>query len=550
MVAGPGKTSTVSLISGVGRVRAGTISIGSHVIAIENIGTIRMVRGQRSWWLFLLGLLVIGGAATQLNAYGAFAIAGIGLGIALILGNLAQRVDSGLAIGASDGCTTLIVSRDKAFLQRLLQLLVDRIDSGDLALAVDFDIARGALSASAPKAGQKDDDVFADPVSVAPPAPEQPQMAPAPVAPGDSADDALFGDPAPEGPVSAGPTPLEAAPKDPPPAPAAAKAAHRHTFDGLLDGGPPPASSDDDWLVRPGPRPAQQEESGGGLGRVLLALLILTVLGGGTFGAWYFTGETGPSTSMPAIDISVQADADVPAETPPTPTGDNLQLPLPALIEPEPLTAAEPAAAPAPEPAEAVQDFAPPAPMVARASGQRYRASPSVDEGVAVVAETRAGGDVLNITGRMMQPDGEWYRVQLTDGSTAWFKASLAIARTRFSGWVRGAPNAPDASFAASTPQILDPSEGIAVGGGPQAVGLAWTHREDASIFIVEIQAYDTQEQRWIEDPLHKRMTVEGRTELTEMFPAAGAWRWRVRGVTLDGQQSQFSRWSAFAIRD
>ena len=123
MVAGPGKTSTVSLISGVGRVRAGTISIGSHVIAIENIGTIRMVRGERSWWLFLLGLLVIGGAATQLNAYGAFAIAGIGLGIALILGNLAQRVDSGLAIGASDGCTTLIVSRDKAFLQRLLQLL-------------------------------------------------------------------------------------------------------------------------------------------------------------------------------------------------------------------------------------------------------------------------------------------------------------------------------------------------------------------------------------------------------------------------------------------
>jgi hypothetical protein len=63
MVAGPGKTSTVSLISGVGRVRAGTISIGSHVIAIENIGTIRMVRGERSWWLFLLGLLVIGGAA-------------------------------------------------------------------------------------------------------------------------------------------------------------------------------------------------------------------------------------------------------------------------------------------------------------------------------------------------------------------------------------------------------------------------------------------------------------------------------------------------------
>lgn len=173
-----------------------------------------------------------------------------------------------------------------------------------------------------------------------------------------------------------------------------------------------------------------------------------------------------------------------------------------------------------------------------------------MDEGVAVLAETRAGGEVLNITGRMMQPDGEWYRVQLADGSTAWLKASFAIARTRFAGTMRGAATAPDASFPASTPQILDPSEGIAFGGGPQAVRLAWSHREDASVFIVEIQTYDAQAQRWIEEPLHKRTTVEGGTELTEMFPAAGAWRWRVRGVTLDGQQSQFSRWSAFAIRD
>lgn len=550
MVAVTGKSSTVSLISGVGRVRAGTISIGSHVIAIENIGTIRAVSGQRSWWLFLLGLAVIGGAATQLNAYGAFAIPGIGLGIAFILGNLAQRVDSGLAIGASDGCTTLIVSRDKAFLQRLLQLLADRIDSGNHALAADFDIARGVLSASAPEADKRDDGDFAEPAAVAPPASEQPQMTSTQVAPGDNADDALFGDPVPEDPVSAGPTPVEIAPKDPPPAPAAAKAAQRQTFDRLLDGGPAPASSDDDWLVRQGAMPAQREESGGGLGRVLLALLIVAVLGGGTFGAWYFTGETGPSTSKSAIDISVQANADVPTETPTTPTADNLQLPLPASIEPEPPLAADPAAAPAPEPAEAVEDFSPPAPIVARASGQRYSASPSMDEGVAVLAETRAGGEVLNITGRMMQPDGEWYRVQLADGSTAWLKASFAIARTRFAGTMRGAATAPDASFPASTPQILDPSEGIAFGGGPQAVRLAWSHREDASVFIVEIQTYDAQAQRWIEEPLHKRTTVEGGTELTEMFPAAGAWRWRVRGVTLDGQQSQFSRWSAFAIRD
>jgi len=552
MVAGPGKTNAVSLLSGVGRVRAGTISIGSHVIAIENIGTIRIVRGRRTWWLFFLGVIIAGGAATQLNAHGAIAIAGIGLGIALVLGNLAQRVESGLAIGASDGCTTLIASRDQSFLQRLLQLLVDRIDSGDHRLAADFDIARGVLVSPTPDAAHTDHVIFADPPSAEPPAPapEKSQIVQPPVALDESADEALFGDPAPEVPASA-PAVTPAVKTDvPPPMATPIKAEKRQTFDRLLDGGPRPASRDDDWLVRQGPAPASPEEFGGGFARVLLALLIVTVLGGGVFAAWYFTGETGPSTSIPAIDISVQASAEPPVETPATETADSLQLPLAEPSDPEPPLAAEPAATPVPEPVATVEDFSPPAPMVARASGQRYRASPFMDDDVAVLAETRAGGEVLNITGRLMQSDGEWYRVLLADGRNAWFKSSLAIARTRFAGWVRPAATGPDASFAGSIPQVLEPSEGIALGGGPQFVTLDWSHREDASIFIVEIQAFDAEALRWIEDPLHKRTTVEGDTALAEMFASTGAWRWRVRGVTLDGQQSQFSRWSAFSIRD
>lgn len=548
MVAGPGKTNAVSLVAGIGRVRAGTISIGSHVIAIANVGTIRIVRGRRSWWLFLLGVIVAGGAATQVNAYGAIAIAGIGLGIALALGNLAQRAESGLAIGASDGCTTLIVSRDPAFLQRLVQFLVDRIDSGDHALTADFDIARGVLSSPSQDVVDTYADIFANPPAATAAAPERARMAPPPVVPDDSAADALFGEPAPTAPASAGPVPAAVETEVPLPAPTPTKAEERQTFDRLLDGGPKPASSDDDWLARQGPPPALHEEPGGGLGRVLLALLVVTILGGSVFAAWYFTGETGPSTSLSVIDISVQENAEVPA----TPTADSPQLPLAASIDPEPplVTEAAAATAPAPEPAATVEDFSPPAPIVARASGQRYRASPSMAEDVAVLAETRAGGEVLNITGRLRQPDGEWYRVLLADGRNGWFKASLAIARTRFAGWMRLAETGPEASFAASTPQILDPSEGIALGDGPQTVTLDWSHRDDASIFIVEIEAYDAGAQRWIEDPPHKRTTVEGDTELAEMFPSAGAWRWRVRGITLDGQQSQFSRWSAFAIRE
>jgi hypothetical protein len=108
----------------------------------------------------------------------------------------------------------------------------------------------------------------------------------------------------------------------------------------------------------------------------------------------------------------------------------------------------------------------------------------------------------------------------------------------------------PGSNFLASSPQILEPAEGVQLGGGPQPVLLAWSHRDDASIYIVEIESYDATSQRWVEDPLHKRVMVDDGTELSEDFPSAGAWRWRVRGVTADGQQSQFSRWSAFGIRN
>lgn len=369
-MAGPGKTKAVSLLSGFGRVRAGTISIGSHVIAIENVGTICIVSGRRSWWLFLLGVSIAGGAATQLAAYGTLAIAGVGLGIALVLGNLAQRVQSGLAIGTSDGSTTLIVSRDQLFLQRLLQFLVDRIDSGDHALAVDFDIARGILSSPPPETRKKDDISYANAYGAAPTAPETPQVADPPVVPHDSAEDVLFGNPEPEVPGSA----TEVLPSVRTEALSPTKAEKRQTFDRLLDGGPRTSSSDKDWLVRPGPAHALQEEPGGGLGRVLLAVLIVTVLGASVFAVWYFTGETGPPTSIPAIDTTVQANAEPPVEASAAQTADSLQLPpIATSNDPESLPAIDPARPPAPEQEEAatVEDFSPPAPMVARASGQR-----------------------------------------------------------------------------------------------------------------------------------------------------------------------------------
>jgi len=299
MMAGTAKVNTVSLRSGIGHIRAGTVAVGTHVIAIESIATIRIVRGQRSWWLALLGVLVSAGAATQLNAYGAFAIAGIGFGAALILGNLAQRVESGLSIGSSDGCATLIVSRDQAFLQRLLLFLVERIDTGDRKRAADFDLERASLSIAAANttASASEDAFFARPSLVTQTDAKPLRVAPAPIME-DSADDAIFAEP------ESGAQDIGEPPTPPAEIPAPTfvrmplQAKRQEPSDRLLDIGWTPIASDVDWLERPGSRPPRPAEPEGGAARILLALLILVVLGASVFAVWYFSGDMGLSTAV------------------------------------------------------------------------------------------------------------------------------------------------------------------------------------------------------------------------------------------------------------
>ena len=576
MIAGPGKNDAVVLRSGVGRVRARTISIGSHVIAIDNIGTIRVVPGHRSWWLLLLGALIIagGGVGTQFGDYVVVAAAGIGVGVVLALASLFRPIESALLVGTSDGRATLIVSRDIGFLQRLQQALVDRIDTGDEGFSADFDPVRGTIVRATARAAGSDDARGAgrspDPTVTSANSARavafstEPGLRNAPET-GDDAEDALFADPEPASPetssveTKAGPATLAASSTPHLSVGSTVQAERRKPFDPLLDGRAKRTSRDDEWLAPQTPSasspPAQSE---GRIARALLGLLIVGLLGSGVFAAWYFTGENGPVTSISTIEVPDAPVAEGPADTSGSLTqgaGDP-QAPVVTSISAEPSPAAAPAPAPEVDPnlaAESeseVEDFAPASPMVTRASGHRYRASPSTAADVAVLAETRAGGEELNITARLKRPDGDWYRVELPDQRMAWFKASLAVPRASFADTVGPAGAGPDASFAGSVPQILEPSEGIQFDGGPQSVRLAWSHRDDAALYIIEIQTFDSQTQRWIEDPLHKRVTVEAATELADTFPFAGNWRWRVRGVTADGQQSQFSRWSAFSIRN
>lgn len=571
MMSGPGQTEAVSLRSGIGRIRARTVALGGQAISVDSIATIRIVRGQRSWWLLLLGLIVIAGAATQLAAYGPFAMAGIAFGAALGLANLFQRVDTGLSIGTSDCRITQVISRDTVFLQRLMQVLTDKMETGGEHILADFDIERASISMlgsetvgagdfrERPDSGRPQRP-FAPLVS-----PDAPRPAPRPQDPfepaaeaGGIADEALFAETGAEGPAP-GPDPV-AQPVRP-----AVQAERRQTYDPLLDSAARLAPRETDWLASHRPtEPPPATAPDGAAGRVLLALLIVALLGGGVFAAWYLTGETG---SAPISTLASAESERAPKAVLPTPgplieaSAEQLSAPqepldaspiIPPVAEEPPAPATElPGALPAEMgPGSEIEDYTPPAPMVARASGQRYRVRPSAAEGVAVLAETRAGGEVLNITGRLVQSDGEWYRVVLPDTRTVWFKASLAVPRARFAESLSASLPRADAPFAVSAPQIVDPAEAVQLMGGPQTVRLAWVHRADAVLFIVEIESYDATTQRWVEDPPHKRITVENATGLSEAFPSAGDWRWRVRGVTADGQQSQFSRWSAFSIRN
>lgn len=578
MVAGLAKSEIhASYAAGVGKVRERTITLGAQVIAIENVGSIRIVSGQRNWLLALIGLLIGGGAGMQVPAYGMLAWAVVGFGVLLVLINLFLPVERGLSIGTSDGRITMIVSKDATFLRRLLDLLVEKINSGSDSIVASFDITSGTVY------GAEDGVVFRDPMSARPSAPalpdaaepppaitipeEAPAAPPPPVLSAAEEDDALF---------SSEPEPaLKPRPAPPSPArPANLSVLPERTrpHDPLLDGpSVAPSRLEDperDWLKQPGRIVYGNDQPSPSSGlRWVSPVLLLGVLGGGATAAWMALGQPGGDTPIslltpqgpagPAETITLADAIDQPAnavsagDAPAESTLAPMPAPVAPAATPEPAPAAETPAAPAPVPADpsAVTDFTPPEVMVARASGQRYRSRPSSADDVPILAETRAGGETLAINGRSVQPDGEWYRVALQDGRPAWFKASMAVTRARFADTFATTSNA-SLSFAATSPRILEPAEGVQLSGGPQPVRLAWSGPDAATIYIVEIETYDASARRWIDEPQPRRITVEAATEVAESFPATGAWRWRVRGVTPDGEQTQFSRWAAFTLRD
>lgn len=352
MVAGLARSDLhTSYKAGAGKLREHTLVFGSHIIAIDSIGSATLVERGRSWWFALLGVLIAAGSAYAVNLYGPIAWAGAGLGALAILVNLLVPVERHVSIGTSDGHITTIHSNNSAFLRRLLDVLTEKVNSRNPALLASFDIAGGTLNLVAP------------PPIAAPPPPREPVTPAADIAANDAGKDE-------DSPAEPTIQPLRSAAdidetlfaNDPEPmlkprpandagrvAPAAmASAAH----DPLLDGpSVRPPRNEPDWMTHPNAAFGKQSGGQSGAGRWILPALLIAVLAGGAVAAWMVLRQPGGISAIslltppPVEDASFEAsaaDASPPSETtssaPATPTPAALAVEPPAPIAPPPAT--------------------------------------------------------------------------------------------------------------------------------------------------------------------------------------------------------------------
>jgi hypothetical protein len=116
---------------GTGKINSRTIDIGDTAIAIDNIGSLRVIHTTKSPVTLIIGGIILAVALYALF----FASGGVAvivfavIGGALIFWNLNQKVDVYLSIGTSDGRSTTIVSKDIAFLNEIRNFIRKKIDT-------------------------------------------------------------------------------------------------------------------------------------------------------------------------------------------------------------------------------------------------------------------------------------------------------------------------------------------------------------------------------------------------------------------------------------
>ncbi|CDG81308.1 DUF6232 family protein [Janthinobacterium agaricidamnosum] len=115
--------------SGVAEVYERTIEIAGDIIALENIGTIRMIDGKKNHTATVVGIVIaiIGLGALSSSVF--FGLLMLIAGIGLTLWNLSQKIAIYLSLGTCDGRSTVIISKNRQFLKDIRDFLRKKIDT-------------------------------------------------------------------------------------------------------------------------------------------------------------------------------------------------------------------------------------------------------------------------------------------------------------------------------------------------------------------------------------------------------------------------------------
>lgn len=120
---------TKRLDSGQAKVYGRTIGINEDVIAIENIGTVRIIDGTKSPAATIWGIIIAVIGLTLLSSSLGFGFLVMILGIALAVWNIMREIEVYLSMNTCDGKSTIIVSKNKQFLKEVRDFLREKIET-------------------------------------------------------------------------------------------------------------------------------------------------------------------------------------------------------------------------------------------------------------------------------------------------------------------------------------------------------------------------------------------------------------------------------------
>ena len=115
--------------TGQGSIYERTMELGNSVIAIDNIGSMRLVDTERGHLLTIVGvfMILLGVSLFLWLKFPGLVLLLMGLGI--VVWNLRRKLEVYLRIGTNDGQTTTLISKDRQFLQNLRDFLRRKIDT-------------------------------------------------------------------------------------------------------------------------------------------------------------------------------------------------------------------------------------------------------------------------------------------------------------------------------------------------------------------------------------------------------------------------------------